>query len=64
MTRNVRHSDSSPRFRVGLLAIVLILIGVYFGFTKDIPFMHGYYLHAVFESSNNLRPARPCASRA
>jgi ABC-type transporter Mla subunit MlaD len=42
-----------------LLAIVLIAIGVYFGFTKDIPFTHGYYLHAVFESSNNLRPGSP-----
>lgn len=47
------------RFRVGLLAIVLILIGVYFGFTKDIPFTHGYYLHAVFESSNGVRPGSP-----
>jgi phospholipid/cholesterol/gamma-HCH transport system substrate-binding protein len=47
------------RFRVGLLAIVLIAIAVYFGFTKDIPFTHGYYLHAVFESSNNLRPGSP-----
>ena len=39
-----------PRNRAGrasasaLLAIVLIAIGVYFGFTKDIPFTHGYYL--------------------
>ena len=38
---------------------MLIAIGVYFGFTKDIPFTHGYYLHAVFESSNNLRPGSP-----
>jgi phospholipid/cholesterol/gamma-HCH transport system substrate-binding protein len=57
-----RHSDKPQRwtrFRIGLLAIVLILISVYFGFTKDIPFTHGYYLHAVFESSNNLRPGSP-----
>ncbi|MFL5816554.1 MAG: MlaD family protein [Conexibacter sp.] len=47
------------RFRIGLLAIVLILIGVYFGFTKDIPFTHGYQLHAVFESSSHLRPGSP-----
>lgn len=61
MTPRGRHSDTSrwSRFRVGLLAIVLIAIGVYFGFTKDIPFTHGYYLHAVFESSNNLRPGSP-----
>ncbi|HEU4701446.1 MAG TPA: MlaD family protein [Conexibacter sp.] len=62
MTPRGRHSDTPPRwtrFRVGLLAIVLIAIGVYFGFTKDVPFTHGYYLHAVFESSNNLRPGSP-----
>lgn len=47
------------RFRVGMVAIVLIAIGVYFGFTKDIPFTHGYYVHAVFKSSNNLRPGSP-----
>jgi virulence factor Mce-like protein len=62
MTRRGRHSDTPPRwtrFRIGLLAIVLILIGVYFGFTKDIPFTHGYQLHAVFESSSHLRPGSP-----
>jgi len=60
MASSVRHPETRwTRFRVGLLAIVLILIGVYFGFTKDIPFTHGYYLHAVFESSNNLRPGSP-----
>ncbi len=47
------------RFRVGMLAIVLIAIGTYFGFTKDIPFTHGYQVHAVFKSSNNLRPGSP-----
>jgi phospholipid/cholesterol/gamma-HCH transport system substrate-binding protein len=47
------------RFRVGLLAIVLIAIAVYFGFTKHVPFTHGYRLHAVFESSNNVRPGSP-----
>lgn len=47
------------RFRVGMLAIVLIAIATYFGFAKDIPFTHGYRLHAVFKSSNNLRPGSP-----
>jgi ABC-type transporter Mla subunit MlaD len=61
MTQRRPHSGNPrwTRFRVGLLAIVLIGIGVYFGFTKDIPFTHGYRLHAVFESSNNLRPGSP-----
>jgi ABC-type transporter Mla subunit MlaD len=45
--------------RVGLLAIVLIVVASYFGFAKDIPFTEGYRVHAVFESSNNLRPGSP-----
>lgn len=62
MARHARHSATPPRwtrFRVGLLAIVLISIAVYFGFAKHIPFTHGYRLHAVFQSSNNLRPGSP-----
>jgi phospholipid/cholesterol/gamma-HCH transport system substrate-binding protein len=61
MTSRGRHDTPRhwTRFRVGLLAIVLIVIASYFGFTKDIPFTHGYRLHAVFESSNNLRPGSP-----
>ena len=58
-----RHIGGKPpfwtRFRVGLLAIVLIAIAMYFGFTKHVPFTHGYRLHAVFVSSNNLRPGSP-----
>jgi len=63
MAPRTRQPDGRPpfwtRFRVGLLAIVLISIGVYFGFTKHVPFTHGYRLHAVFVSSNNLRPGSP-----
>jgi ABC-type transporter Mla subunit MlaD len=58
-----RHTDGRPpfwtRFRIGLLAIALIAIAMYFGFTKHIPFTHGYRLHAVFQSSNNIRPGSP-----
>jgi len=63
MAGRTRQPDGKPpfwtRFRVGLLAIVLIAIGMYFGFTKHVPFTHGYRLHAVFVSSNNLRPGSP-----
>ncbi|HEX4805869.1 MAG TPA: MlaD family protein [Conexibacter sp.] len=58
-----RHLDGKPpfwtRFRIGLLAIALIAIAMYFGFTKHVPFTHGYRLHAVFQSSNNIRPGSP-----
>jgi len=60
--RRRQPGDKPPfwtRFRVGLLAIVLIAIAMYFGFTKHVPFTHGYRLHAVFQSSNNIRPGSP-----
>ncbi len=41
-----------------ILAVVLIVI-TYFGFTKNVPFTHGYRLQAVFESANNVRPGSP-----
>jgi phospholipid/cholesterol/gamma-HCH transport system substrate-binding protein len=47
------------RLRVGLLALVLVAIATYLGFTKHIPFTHGYRVHAVFVGSNNLRPGSP-----
>lgn len=63
MTPRGRHVDGKPpfwtRFRVGLLAIALIAVAMYFGFTKHVPFTHGYRIHAVFQSSNNIRPGSP-----
>jgi ABC-type transporter Mla subunit MlaD len=47
------------RFRIGLLALALVAIATYFAFTKHVPFTHGYRVHAVFQSSNNLRPGSP-----
>jgi ABC-type transporter Mla subunit MlaD len=47
------------RLRIGLLSLAIIAVLTYFGFAKDIPFTHGYRVHAVFQSSNNLRPGSP-----
>jgi ABC-type transporter Mla subunit MlaD len=44
-----RHRLSA--FQAGLLAIVLLVAGIYLGFTKDIPFTRSYELSAVFENS-------------
>jgi phospholipid/cholesterol/gamma-HCH transport system substrate-binding protein len=38
-------------FQVGLIAIVLIAIGAYLGFSKDIPFTRPYQLKAAFENA-------------
>jgi len=38
-------------FQAGLVAIVVIVIGAYLGFTKDIPFTRPFELSAVFENA-------------
>lgn len=43
----------------GLLLIALLCVGVFFAFTKSIPFTHGFRMQAVFESSNNVAPNSP-----
>lgn len=44
------------RAAIGVFGIVVIAIGVYFVFTKRVPFVHGYRLNADFVSSNQLVP--------
>jgi virulence factor Mce-like protein len=59
-TPRERHARRQwSRLRVGIVAIVVVVIASYFGFAKHIPFTHGYQVHAVFASSNNLRPGSP-----
>ena len=43
----------------GLVVLVVACIGVFFGFTKHIPFTHGFRVKAVFESSNSIRKNSP-----
>src|SRR5882724_5805420 len=45
--------------RFGLIAILVVVVGVYFGFTKRVPFKHGYRLHAVFASALDIKPKSP-----
>src|SRR3954468_24471547 len=49
---------ASP-FAVGAVFLVVVMIVTYFGFTKHVPFTHGYRLNAVFATSNNLKPGSP-----
>jgi len=44
---------------VAAITLVLVCIGLYLGFTKDIPFTQGFRMSAVFETSNNLRTNSP-----
>jgi len=53
-----RRSGLSP-FVAGSIAIVVILVGVFFGFAKSIPFKSHYEIRAAFRSSNNIKKASP-----
>ncbi|HEU4974330.1 MAG TPA: MlaD family protein [Baekduia sp.] len=44
---------------VGLLMLLLVALFVYAGFSKHVPFTHGFRVHAVFETSNNIKPNSP-----
>src|SRR3954451_174517 len=43
----------------GLIVLVIAGIGVFFGFTKHVPFTHGFQLKAVFPSANSIRKNSP-----
>jgi phospholipid/cholesterol/gamma-HCH transport system substrate-binding protein len=45
--------------RVGVVFLVILMIAVYFGFTKHIPFKHGYRLNAVFATALNIKAKAP-----
>ena len=53
-----RPRGMSP-FKAGLIALVLVAVGSYFGYTKANPFASPYEFTAFFESANNLQPRSP-----
>jgi len=57
-TARRRRTSRSP-LTIGLIALAIVLVGVFLGFTKDIPFTHGFRVKATFESANSLRPNSP-----
>ena len=54
-----RTARARTPFAVGVVVLVVVVIGVYFGFTKHVPFTHGFRVKAVFESSNSIRTNSP-----
>jgi virulence factor Mce-like protein len=53
-----RRQGRSPA-TIGLIALAVILVLVFLGFTKDIPFTRGYQVKAEFESANSIRTNSP-----
>jgi phospholipid/cholesterol/gamma-HCH transport system substrate-binding protein len=55
----VPELQRSNPVRAGLVLLVVLAIAVYFGFTKHIPYTHGFRLNAVFPSAQNISPRSP-----
>jgi len=54
--RGLRHV--AP-VRVGIVAVLLIALGTYFAFAKDIPFTRSYEVKAVFQDTAKMSPGSP-----
>jgi phospholipid/cholesterol/gamma-HCH transport system substrate-binding protein len=47
------------KLRAGILALAVLAVFAFFGFTKANPFANPYELHAVFDNVSNLKPRSP-----
>jgi virulence factor Mce-like protein len=55
----VRRRPEHP-FRWGAIALAIVVVASYLGFTKDVPFVGKQFeLDAVFQSANSIRPGSP-----
>jgi phospholipid/cholesterol/gamma-HCH transport system substrate-binding protein len=54
----MRHRPRNPVV-IGVIALVVIVVLVFLGWTKDIPFTSPYEVNAVFQSANSIRPGSP-----
>jgi phospholipid/cholesterol/gamma-HCH transport system substrate-binding protein len=55
-TARRRRRQPRSATKIGLVAIVVLAVLMFLGFTKDIPFTHGFMLKAQFQSANSIRP--------
>jgi phospholipid/cholesterol/gamma-HCH transport system substrate-binding protein len=56
--RRRERGGASP-LRVGALVLLVLVIGTYFGFSKHVPFTHGFRVKAVFAQANSIRANSP-----
>jgi phospholipid/cholesterol/gamma-HCH transport system substrate-binding protein len=60
VTRARKEKRRLPNFAVGLIAIMLVLVGLFLAFTKRIPFTdRGYEIEAVFRNAQNVAEKSP-----
>jgi virulence factor Mce-like protein len=55
----VSELGRSNPVRFGAAVLVVLAVVVYFGFTKHIPFKHGFRLNGVFSNALNIAPKSP-----
>jgi phospholipid/cholesterol/gamma-HCH transport system substrate-binding protein len=55
----MRRRKPRSAVTIGLIAAALVVVLVFLGFTKDIPFTRPFEVNAVFQSSNSIRPGSP-----
>jgi phospholipid/cholesterol/gamma-HCH transport system substrate-binding protein len=54
-----KDRTGASAFKVGAVVLVVILAATYLGFTKHVPFTHGFRVKAVFPSANSIRTNSP-----
>jgi phospholipid/cholesterol/gamma-HCH transport system substrate-binding protein len=54
-----KDRTGASAFKVGAIVLVVILAATYLGFTKHVPFTHGFRVKAVFPSANSIRTNSP-----
>lgn len=55
----VSELGKGSRVRFAVVMLVVLVIAVYFGFTKAIPFKHGFQLKAMFATAVNVHSKSP-----
>jgi phospholipid/cholesterol/gamma-HCH transport system substrate-binding protein len=54
-----KDRTGASAFKVGAITLIVLAVAVFFGFTKHVPFTHGFRVKAVFQSSNSIRKNSP-----
>src|SRR5215211_586749 len=54
-----KDRSGASAFKVGALVLAIALVATYFGFTKHVPFTHGFRVKAVVPSANSIRTNSP-----
>jgi phospholipid/cholesterol/gamma-HCH transport system substrate-binding protein len=55
----VRRRQPRSPVLIGAIALIVIVVVAFLGFSKDIPFTKPFEVNAVFESANSIRPGSP-----